>query len=76
MAMTVNGIKFRLEDDCDTLECKLGNAIYEANMNREYEKADRLAADHAELVLAIHSGDYKKMQEMLNKYMTWFKRYR
>lgn len=76
MAMKVNGITYHLADDCDTLLCKLDNAAFEAAMERDYDRAERLENDRDELEIAINHGDREAMQAMLDKHHTMFKRYR
>lgn len=76
MAMNVNGIRYSLIDDCDTLCCKLENAAYEAEMERDYDKADRLSEDLEALEQAVSRHDTGTMQAILNKYFWMFKRYR
>lgn len=76
MATKVNGITYHLADDCDTLLCKLDNAAYEAFMDGDYDRSERLENDRDELEIAINKGDRSKMQEVLEKYRMMFKRYR
>lgn len=76
MATRVNGITYHLADDCDTLLCKLDNAAYEAFMDGDYDRNERLENDRDELEIAINKGDREAMQAMLDKYHTMFKRYR
>lgn len=76
MATIVNGISYRLDDDCDTLLCKLDNAAYEAFMDGEYDRSAELQEDSDRLEIAISNHDLGQMQEIFDKYHTMFKRYR
>lgn len=76
MATRVNGITYHLADDCDTLLCKLDNAAFDAFMDGDYDRSERLENDRDELEIAINRRDREAMQAMLDKYNTMFKRYR
>ena len=76
MATRVNGITYHLADDCDTLLCKLDNAAFDAFMDGDYDRSERLENDRDELEIAINRRDREAMQDMLDKYHTMFKRYR
>lgn len=75
MATTVNGIKYNLADDCDTLQCKLDNAAFEAVMEGDFDKAEKYETDRDRLEVAIRRRDRETMQEILEEYRHWFKRY-
>lgn len=75
----INGVEFKLVDDCDTLTVKLKNILddmymdvipYDASKVYEYE------TDLEYLERAIESGNNELMLTMLLKYHTMFKRYR
>lgn len=76
MSITAGGIKYYLMDDCDTLICKLENAIHDCDDNGYYDKAEKLEEDLDKLNKAFNRCDRKVMQEMLDKYHSMFKRYR
>lgn len=79
MSQTVNGIKYYLSDDCDTLVCKLENSINEMYLDdTKYNetKIDNLEADLEKLQSAIECNNRTTMQAILNKYSNMFKRYR
>ena len=76
MATRVNGITYHLADDCDTLLCKLDNAAFDAFMDGDYDRSERLENDRDELEIAINRRDREAMQAMLDKYHTMFNRYR
>ena len=72
---TVNGIRYHLRDDCDTLLCKLDNAAYESFMEGDYERNARLEEDRDRLEIAISRNDLETMQAILENYRGMFKRY-
>ena len=72
---TVNGIRYHLRDDCDTLLCKLDNAAYEAFMDGDYDRNEKLENDRDRLEIAINHNDLETMQAMLENYRWMFKRY-
>lgn len=77
MNQTVNGIKYYLADDCDTLVCKLENALDDQYFgDKDLSKIDALEIDLSKLELAIECNNRTIMQYFLNKYSHWFKRYR
>lgn len=79
MSQTVNGIKYYLSDDCDTLVCKLENSINEMYLDdTKYNetKIDNLESDLEKLQSAIEHNNRMSMQEILDKYHHCFKRYR
>lgn len=78
MSNTVNGIKYYLSDDCDTLVCKLENALNDLYMdsNSDESKIDKLESDLEKLQSAIENNNRTSMQTILDKYHHWFKRYR
>lgn len=71
----VNGIRYHLCDDCDTLLCKLDNAAYEAFMDEDYDRSEKLENDRDRLEIAINRNDLETMQAMLENYRGMFKRY-
>lgn len=76
MTTTVNGIKYNLIDDCDTLLVKLENITYDYYVNDiDRKNIDEIEKDEAALREAIENDDYAVMQTMWNKYHTLFKRY-
>ena len=78
MSNTVNGIKYYLADDCDTLVCKLENELNDLYMdsNSDESKIDNLESDLEKLQSAIEHNNRVLMQVILDKYHHWFKRYR
>lgn len=77
MTITVNGIKYNLIDDCDTLLVKLENITYDYYVNDiDRKNIDEIDKDETALREAIENDDYAVMQTMWNKYHTLFKRYR
>ena len=72
---TVNGIRYHLRDDCDTLLCKLDNAAYEAFMDGDYDRNEKLENDRDRLEIAINRNDLETMHAMLENYRGMFKRY-
>lgn len=72
---TVNGIRYHLRDDCDTLLCKLDNAAYEAFMDGDYDQNEKLENDRDRLEIAINRNDLETMQAMLENYRGMFNRY-
>ena len=76
MANKVNGITYHLRDDCDTLLCKLDNAVFESFMEGEYERSEKLEEARDRLEVAISRRDRETMQAILEEYSGMFKRYR
>ena len=77
MSTTVNGIKYNLIDDCDTLLVKLENITYDYYVNDiDRKNIEEIEKDEAALREAIEDCDYAVMKKMWNKYHTLFKRYR
>ena len=79
MTTVVNGIRYNLTDDIDTLIVKLKNKIDDMYMSEtEWNEAlvDKYETDLATLEKAFADGNKKVMQAMLNNYSIWFKRYR
>ena len=73
--MVLNGIKYNLIDDCDTLICKLGNKIDDFYYDDVKCDIDKLEADLEKLQNAIDNNDRNIMQVVFNEYHTMFKRY-
>ena len=73
--MFVNGIKYNLIDDCDTLICKLENKIDDFYYDNVKCDIDKLEADLQKLQHAIDNNDRNIMQIVFNEYHTMFKRY-
>lgn len=72
---TVNGIRYHLRDDCDTLLCKLDNAAYESFIEGDYDRSTKLEEDRDRLEIAISRNDLETMQAILENYRGMFKRY-
>lgn len=76
MARTVNGIKYYVVDDADTLLCKLQNKADEFYLEDKPCNIDKIEADIEKLETAIAKNNIKTMDTMISEYQTLFKRYR
>lgn len=72
---TVNGVRYHVVDDADTLLCKLQNKAddyYYDNMGCDIDKVE---SDIDVLEKAISENDIKAMDKMISEYHQLFKRY-
>ena len=76
MATTVNGIKFHLIDDIDTLICKLQNIRDAYYYDNEPCDIDKIESDIEALKVAYDANDIATMKRYHNEYAPLFKRYR
>ena len=76
MATMVNGIKYNLVDDIDTLICKLQNKVDDFYINDVKCDIETIESDLKKLEIAFEEGNMGIMQKMLDKYHTLFERYR
>ena len=66
---TVNGIRYHVVDDADTLLCKLPNKA------DGYYYDNKVESDIDALKKAISENDIKTMDKMISEYHQLFKRY-
>ena len=74
--LMVNGIKYYVTDDADTLLCKLQNKADDYYYDDKDCDIDKIEADIKVLERAIVQNDIKVMDRMVSEYHQLFKRYR
>ena len=73
--MIINGVRFYLRDDCDTLLCKLQNIADDYYYNNNPCDIDKVEDAIDRLETAIDSNDIRTMQSIFNGFHVLFKRY-
>ena len=76
MYTAVNGIKFYLRDDIDTLICKLQNIKDDYYYNNKSCNINKNEDDLKVLITAFEEDDVSTMKKLWNEYHMLFKRYR
>lgn len=72
---TVNGIRYHVVDDADTLLCKLQNKADGYYYDNKVCNIDKVESDIDTLEKAISENDIKTMDKMISEYHQLFKRY-
>ena len=72
---TVNGVRYHVVDDADTLLCKLQNKADDYYYSGKDCEIDKVESDIDKLEKAISKQDIRTMDKMISEYHQLFKRY-